>query len=46
VDGGLEGDVIGADYDFVAVVILDEREKFLEEGGGLVGSFVHFPVGG
>ena len=44
-DGGIEAEIGGADDDFVAVVIFDQREEIAEEVTGLVGRFVHLPVG-
>ena len=45
-DGNIERKISGADYDFVAVVTVDQRQEFAEEVAGFVGRFVHLPVGG
>jgi len=45
-DGGVDRKVSRADYDLVAVVVLDEREENAEEVASVVRRFMHFPVGG
>src|ERR1035441_1378745 len=46
IDGGIERKEIWADDNFVAVVAVDHRKEIAEEVTGLVGCFVHLPVGG
>ena len=49
-DGGIKRKVIRADDDFVAAFLVigavDQRQEIAEEVAGLVGRFVHLPVGG
>jgi hypothetical protein len=41
-----EVDIWRADDDLVAIMIRDQGKKVAKEVAGLVGRFIHFPVGG